>query len=53
MASQYVQELRELENLLRDEGWDRRANIVGNAADRMEHMEELILQMQADLNLAQ
>ena len=43
MASQYVKELRGLAANLRGEGWDMRANTVENAADRMERLEQLIV----------
>jgi len=43
MASQYVKELRGLAANLRKEGWDMRAITVDEAADRMERLEQLIV----------
>lgn len=43
MASRYVIELRELDKTLREDGWELRANIARDAAERMERLEQLIV----------
>ena len=45
MASKYVDDLRDIANSLSAEGWDRRARICNESADRMERMEDLIVKM--------
>ncbi len=52
MASKYVKDLRELEQECRKDGWDRRANIARGAANRMERMEETIVEMNLRLRTA-
>lgn len=41
--STYTEVMREVATELAREGWDRRANIIFHAAERMDRMEELIV----------
>jgi len=47
--SKYVRDLKELAQLLMDEGWPLRSNIASAAAERMERMEKLIVHNQDNL----
>ena len=44
MASKYVEDLRNVAKALAGEGWDRRATICYESANRMERMEALIVE---------
>ena len=46
--STYSNNLKEVGMKLRDEGWDQRAAVVIHAANRIERMESLIVELMAD-----